>query len=136
MAKPKYQINERDYEVAKKYLNNRLKTKDGEWIRQLRLDNTASSVDFMIADYSNCNCHNTLNSWAEHYLSRSQWNNLKMSIRNQRRQKRWVIEINTDAYDLLRREKEYTGKTYSEIIIEVLEEIDEKRGLEHDRLFK
>ena len=122
MAQPKYKITKEDYAAAVKYLHNRLLTPH-QWLERKRIDRDAGESAETITNAAyQCQTAQELNEWAERYLSGSQWGNLKMAIRNSRRRNRGtLIEVNDDAFELLKRERSYSGKTFSEIIIAVAE---------------
>lgn len=128
MGQKRYCITEDDYGAAVCYLHNRLED-PGRWLERERIDRDAGESAETIASAAyECRTALALNAWAERYLSSKQWRNLKMAIRNSRRRNRGVnIEISSDALDLLRREQRHTGKTYTEIIIELLEGRDDER---------
>lgn len=128
MAQQKYRIAEDDYAAAVKYLHNRL-LDPHRWLDRARIDRDAGDSTEAVTEAAyECRTAQELNEWAERYLSRRQWQNLKMAIRNSRRRNRGtIIEISDDAFDLLKREQAHTGKTFSEMIIEVVEVLEDKR---------
>ena len=139
MAQPKYKITEEDYSAAVKYLQNRL-ADPHRWLERSRIDKDAGqSTESVTQDLRACRTTGELNQWAERYLSTKQWANLKMAIRNSRRRHRGtLIEINDDAFNLLKQEQQHTGKTFSELIITIAEVWEYERGhareLEEEKL--
>ena len=132
MSSKKYQIAVEDYDAAHKYINNRFS--DDSWLEQVRL--TGGDADIEQVYFAFCECQDApaLTAWAERYLTSRQWENLKMAIRNSRRKNRGIIiEVNDDAYRLLKEAQEHTGMTFSELIIEIGEVWEEEREKELDR---
>lgn len=132
MSGKKYQVAVEDYAAAHKYINNRFS--DDSWLEQIRLTGGDAYIERAYSAFCECQSAPALTAWAERYLTSRQWENLKMAIRNSRRKNRGVIiEINDDAYRLLKEAQDHTGMTFSELIIEVGEVWGEEREEGLDR---
>lgn len=132
MSSKKYQIAVEDYDAAHRYISNRFS--DDNWLEQVCLAGGDVDIKQVYLAFCECQSASALTKWAESYITSRQWKNLKMAIRNSRRKNRGtIIEINDDAYRLLKEAQSHTGMTFSELIIEIGEIWEEEREKGLDR---
>ncbi len=82
----KYNVTKSDYIAAKKYLTRKL-NEDFEWFEESPAGKPGSMTDAK-SEFWDTDSTESLNSWAEKWLSTDQWDQLKTAIRAARKRKR------------------------------------------------
>jgi len=121
MPRAKYQITEDDFQHASFYLSGRLRNYGIEFTDSVNSSKAERQYYEATEAKSRKKKAESLNLWAEKYLSSQEWTKLKVAVR--KRRQRWstydeqkTVTISAKAHKLLSRVAERDQVTYSEAL--------------------
>jgi len=121
MPRTRYQITEDDYQHASFYLSGRLRNYGIEFAGSVNATKAERQYYQSIRAKSRKKKAESLNHWAEKYLSSEEWSKLKTAVR--KRRQRWenqgdqkTVTISAKAHQLLSRIANRDEVTFSEVL--------------------
>jgi macrodomain Ter protein organizer (MatP/YcbG family) len=121
MPRAKYRITEADYQHASFYLSNKLRNYRLEFDGEVNLSELEDEFYEALTTKGAEQQVDSLNLWAEEYLSSEEWQKLKSAIRK-RRQRREnycgekTVTISAKAHKILSQLAERDKVTYSDVL--------------------